>query len=400
MSGAAPNPPAKRVKAAPAQSDANDEVAELDTTTIFDAVTEFASGSEGDEQDANERRYRKSAFSFDDEDEILYLSDQDQDEEPYFEDDDYNYQDDQNTNDGQDEEEDDNQDSIARPQSALARRLADALKSLNDRIAKGDKGQLSITPSKQKLRYFIPSELVTRCYACRGTGHNARDCPRNPSLEPCSLCALPGHTLRACPNAPCATCNRYGHQTGTCGVKTEPLMICIICGSTKHRMDKCRFSPIEHFPLVKHLRCVVCGQKGHLNCAVVLGSEQFKRMCHNCGSEKHVFEECKESKFNVLAPENNIILDGRGRLGSPGAITCFTCNRLGHRSSDCPERQHGRHRSPANRESDYGPICNNCGLRGHIARQCPNYGKVHRGIGNARYSPVTPTHGQRTHRRF
>lgn len=41
-----------------------------------------------------------------------------------------------------------------------------------------------------------------------------------------------------------------------------------------------------------HVRCMVCGRRGHLSCQVAQGLERQHPSCFNCGDGGHVATEC------------------------------------------------------------------------------------------------------------
>ncbi|KAJ7774904.1 hypothetical protein B0H16DRAFT_1880092 [Mycena metata] len=123
-------------------------------------------------------------------------------------------------------------------------------------------------PKKSKAPYVSPSEARrlkrveernagTTCFACRLTGHSARDCP---SAE---------------------------------GKKT--VGICYRCNSTKHTLARCK-KPADPLNPLPYASCFVCSGKGHL----ASGCPQNKARgvypnggsCKLCGDTSHLAKDC------------------------------------------------------------------------------------------------------------
>ncbi|KAJ7172415.1 hypothetical protein C8R46DRAFT_1085876 [Mycena filopes] len=125
-----------------------------------------------------------------------------------------------------------------------------------------------VKPKKSKAPYVSPSEARrlkrieerdagTTCFACRLTGHSARDCP---SAE---------------------------------GKKT--VGICYRCNSTAHTLSRCR-KPADPLNPLPFASCFVCSGKGHLASACpqnkARGVYPNGGSCKLCGDTSHLAKDC------------------------------------------------------------------------------------------------------------
>lgn len=119
-----------------------------------------------------------------------------------------------------------------------------------------------------------------KCFACRGMGHSAKDCPNALDAQSISL------------KADASTAN---------GTTDAPIMgrdavgICFRCGSTEHTLSRCRKAPLpaDELPFAT---CFVCGAKGHLSskCPNNAGKGVYPEggSCKVCNSVQHLARDC------------------------------------------------------------------------------------------------------------
>ncbi|PWN41836.1 hypothetical protein IE81DRAFT_291275, partial [Ceraceosorus guamensis] len=103
-----------------------------------------------------------------------------------------------------------------------------------------------------------------RCYACRGMGHSAKDCPSGLNAE----------------------------ITGK-----ETVGICFRCGSTEHTLARCRKAAKrndEGEEQLPYATCFICSQKGHLSskCPKGRGVYPSGGSCRLCSSTEHLVKDC------------------------------------------------------------------------------------------------------------
>ncbi|EJD52819.1 hypothetical protein AURDEDRAFT_181338 [Auricularia subglabra TFB-10046 SS5] len=114
----------------------------------------------------------------------------------------------------------------------------------------------------------------TVCFACRGKGHAAKDCPDansnlegeekpKPAMGICYRCGATNHSLKRCrrpenpddplPFATCFVCGRKGHLAGGCAKNARGVYpdggSCVLCGKTTHLARDCG---LRKQPVVDH----------------------------------------------------------------------------------------------------------------------------------------------------
>jgi hypothetical protein len=209
------------------------------------------------------------------------------------------------------------------------------------------------TPLKARPRGRA-SMGVMRCHTCGKFNHTSRNCDEDETLMACALCGLPGHAhLGECVHKLCHLCFLPGHRAAYCpspyGAQAQTL--CLRCGSPHHDWQYCTMDP-EHEnakAVFAATRCITCREYGHVNCATVLGSERFKQVCVNCGTDGHDATQCKLPKFNPHVVDANAHQPFNRRQRG-----CTSCGATGHGAYNCPER-----------------ICFNCHKPGHNKADCP-----------------------------
>lgn len=104
----------------------------------------------------------------------------------------------------------------------------------------------------------------TKCFACRQTGHAARDCPERvgngPAIDPTALDGDVDATVASggdeSSNAPAQDAESTRKIAGK-----DAVGICFRCGSTQHILAKCRRPPPRVGDDLPFATCFVCGAK-------------------------------------------------------------------------------------------------------------------------------------------
>eukprot|EP00611_Tribonema_gayanum_P025879 TRINITY_DN6013_c0_g1_i4.p1 TRINITY_DN6013_c0_g1~~TRINITY_DN6013_c0_g1_i4.p1 ORF type:complete len:414 (+),score=142.33 TRINITY_DN6013_c0_g1_i4:1224-2465(+) len=189
-------------------------------------------------------------------------------------------------------------------------------------------------PFRPPSRYFLepdgkesaPKGSSKVCIKCRQTGHFAKDCTAEASDILCGICAEKGHDKRDCPlDAVCRTCFTYGHKAHSCrNNENISTMLCFRCllrgcggdaapcsnGRNARGLDLTLRAVIKEPPPVnaegkpvygpmpgtEKLRCITCGQVGHVRCGGV-DADTLQQLrpyasCYGCGEMGHPNTEC------------------------------------------------------------------------------------------------------------
>lgn len=161
-------------------------------------------------------------------------------------------------------------------------------------------------PKREARREARAAErnATTRCFACRGLGHAARDCPSALNAESTVLGA--DEVARATADVP------RGKET---------VGICFRCGSTEHILAKCRRAPPKVGSELPFATCFICaakvsraGSQGIRAGASVADAPLF-------ATQGHLASQC---------PSN------AGRGVYPRGGSCKLCSSVEHLARDCP----------------------------------------------------------------
>lgn len=133
-----------------------------------------------------------------------------------------------------------------------------------------------------------------KCFACRGMGHSAKDCPNALDAQSISL--------------------KAGDNNGGDApmIGRDAVGICFRCGSTEHTLSKCRKPALKNDEL-PYATCFICHSKGHLSskCPNNAGRGVYPEggSCKLCSSVEHLAKDCP------LALRN----EGKGKKGDAEA---------------------------------------------------------------------------------
>ncbi|CAL1706267.1 unnamed protein product [Somion occarium] len=163
-------------------------------------------------------------------------------------------------------------------------------KKLRERRAK-DAATRKLASERRRLKRQDDRHVNTTCYACRETGHAARDCPA---------------TLGNDPSDPV--------KEGKSGKPAARAVgICYRCGSKRHTLARCNSSVDPTNPL-RFASCFVCSGKGHL--ASSCPQNQAKGVypnggcCKLCGETTHLAKNC-EMREKDITPSTAFFGTGR-----------------------------------------------------------------------------------------
>jgi hypothetical protein len=114
-------------------------------------------------------------------------------------------------------------------------------------------------------RYWAEDNPTIKCHNCKQIGHKAQDCPNDTKQASCILCGKDTHDSFDCTEKICFKCNKRGHEARNC---TEQNIIkCSKCGHIGHTADRClKIFTAREKESFEGLRCIECGQFGHIKC--------------------------------------------------------------------------------------------------------------------------------------
>jgi len=188
----------------------------------------------------------------------------------------------------------------------------------------------------QGSRYFLgdPMKKIV-CHNCKKLGHFMRDCP-NSTMNTCFVCGSRDHSSWKCPNDPCDLCLEVGHDASECTSKNpRGVTLCTYCGNHNHVTVNCNGlsggGKEEVGTCNPDLKCMICFEKGHINCA---GPSKVKSVtwCCQCGSNNHTKSFCR----NLQMQPEDISLGLHGGRAHRQFKTCYHCASLRHIARDCP----------------------------------------------------------------
>ncbi|KAG9220551.1 hypothetical protein CCMSSC00406_0004007 [Pleurotus cornucopiae] len=178
---------------------------------------------------------------------------------------------------------------IAEPPPSLPFLTSTKRQLLSPRLAKEAKDAARKNTQPHRLKAIADRNSGTICFACRETGHAARDCP----------------TTR---NA----------AKGDSGAPGAVVGICYRCGSSTHTLSRCkeRVDPGDPMPFAS---CFVCSGKGHLASGCPQNRERGVYpnggCCKLCGKTMHLARDCDLHKKVDIATHRPIL----GIVDSAGA---------------------------------------------------------------------------------
>ncbi|KAN0060077.1 hypothetical protein ACQY0O_008050 [Thecaphora frezii] len=163
----------------------------------------------------------------------------------------------------------------------------------------------------RRLKRIEERAAKTKCFACRGLGHEARDCPK----------ALDAESNRLAEGGDKGKDEKAG-ITGR-----ETVGICFRCGSTQHTLAKCRKQAPKVGEELPFATCFVCGKRGHLSskCPNNNGRGVYPEggCCKLCSSVDHLARDCplalsRQDKLgNNAAVETAGLIDAAAPASNP-----------------------------------------------------------------------------------
>ncbi|EIW69993.1 hypothetical protein M231_02136 [Tremella mesenterica] len=155
----------------------------------------------------------------------------------------------------------------------------------------------------------------TTCFACRGNGHTARECPVILQGTAAMLEGIPLSSTSSLDKVDDSNDFTKGRKTGKeaqgkKGKKGGEITSgrCYRCNSTKHSLSACREEADPDNP-TPYATCYVCLQQGHLSsqCPDNPKGVYIKGgACKVCKSVKHRAKDCPEEKARREAQSENI----------------------------------------------------------------------------------------------
>lgn len=152
----------------------------------------------------------------------------------------------------------------------------------NDRWGKIDEERRMDRRDARREERAEQRQSKLKCFACRGMGHSAKDCPN----------ALDAQSISLKADASTSDSPMIGR---------DAVGICFRCGSTEHTLSKCRKPALKHDEL-PYATCFICHSKGHLSskCPNNAGRGVYPEggSCKLCSSVDHLAKDCPLSLRN------------------------------------------------------------------------------------------------------
>ncbi|SPO32131.1 uncharacterized protein UTRI_02688 [Ustilago trichophora] len=146
----------------------------------------------------------------------------------------------------------------------------------NDRWGKTDEERRMDRRDARREERAEQRQSKLKCFACRGMGHSAKDCPN----------ALDAQSISLKADASTSDSPMIGR---------DAVGICFRCGSTEHTLSKCRKPALKHDEL-PYATCFICHSKGHLSskCPNNAGRGVYPEggCCKLCSSVDHLAKDC------------------------------------------------------------------------------------------------------------